>query len=960
MRAFFLLIAFFCFGHILGQNEMFRSYTINDGLPENTANVLLQDSKGQIWIGTQAGASIFDGVRFRTIGTDGEDDYRLSNNMVEGLYEDNNGMIYIGTRNGMNIYDPNSLKVKIILPDSSSSFGNNFCRNGFYEDSSSVWFITRNSLFKIDKLSFELYEEAYFAPLNLGVMKAYKDGFLLSQDSTVFFYDPVIKSSESLCTLPQYITSFSIFQDSVWIGTLDGIYDLSGKRILEKQITRPVIYISKSSDGQLWIGTTTGVVSFDGISTRYIKPESYNGFDGNLQLSFLEDKNRQFWFGTNSALNMLIQLSEKVEKNVDNRIFALPSSKINSIAYSMPLEMIVFGTDNGLNISKLNHDSSRITVVRYQNYLKGEPINFVNTDLFGRIWAGTKSGYVYSFADDFSYKKLTGNIKGIRGFYYDTISNQIYIAGSEGLYAAGSDHVIYRPEWAVDINYTVSILNRENGFWAAHSDRIYDVDLLNKKVDDEFSKQALPSYMISNQHITDSCIWLSSISGGVFSYFPVDSSWAKYNLLKGKNVWSTMSDKQGRLWSNTDDGIYIHNGEAIIQKLDIDDGLNYNDFNMTAQCQLTNGMLLYGNSKGLNMIDPHDFQNTDWLAKPYISGLEVNFTRQSTSRLDDILLLEPDEKSILLNIGLTDFHLSSNAEISYKLEKLNTSWSSFSPINFPISFTGLSSGDYTLFVKVRDKSGRVSDQVLMQNIKILPHFYETVWFKVVIFLMLVIIIVFIANFRARQKQKEAESKLKTERAISNERERISRDLHDSIGARLTKIISDLDIMELQTEIKQKPVSIDELSKTREYTQDTINNLRETIWTLDSKIVQLRDVYHQSKKYIERYLPENIEFKIEMDDELLKKQINPEVAVNIFRIIQEMTQNMLKYSKSTRFSVNFTSEKNLILTVEDNGIGFDYETVSKGEGLKNIQKRLNEINGQMAYENKTGSKFIIQI
>lgn len=226
------------------------------------------------------------------------------------------------------------------------------------------------------------------------------------------------------------------------------------------------------------------------------------------------------------------------------------------------------------------------------------------------------------------------------------------------------------------------------------------------------------------------------------------------------------------------------------------------------------------------------------------------------------------------------------------------------------------------------------------------------------FLVFVILVAFIANFRARQKQKAAENKLKTERAISNERERISRDLHDSIGARLTKIISDLDIMELQTEIKNKPISIEELSKTRAYTQDTINNLRETIWTLDSKIVRLQDVFHQSKKYIDRYLPESIAFNIHMDDDLFQKQINPEVAVNIFRIIQEMTQNMLKYSKANQFSVNFTSDKNIKLTVADNGVGFDFQTVSKGEGLKNIQRRVNEIHGELEYENQAGSKFII--
>lgn len=116
IRVFIFILVYFHIGFLLGQNEMFRDFTINDGLPENTANALLQDSQGQIWIGTQAGVAIYDGARFKTIGTEGEDDFRLSNNMVESLYEDSNGFIYIGTRNGMNIYNPINQKSKLLFP----------------------------------------------------------------------------------------------------------------------------------------------------------------------------------------------------------------------------------------------------------------------------------------------------------------------------------------------------------------------------------------------------------------------------------------------------------------------------------------------------------------------------------------------------------------------------------------------------------------------------------------------------------------------------------------------------------------------------------------------------------------------------------------------------------------------------------------------------------------------------
>jgi signal transduction histidine kinase len=482
---------------------------------------------------------------------------------------------------------------------------------------------------------------------------------------------------------------------------------------------------------------------------------------------------------------------------------------------------------------------------------------------------------------------------------------------------------------------------------------------VNKKTSTlKAGQDTIPSYMLTNILKTDSCTWFSSISGGVFSYNPALHVWAANKLLKGKNVWSTYADTQGRLWSNTDDGLFIHNGKEILQKLDADDGLNYNDFTMTAHCQLKNGTLVYGNKKGISIINPVDFEQEAWSVMPYISKLEINFKQKPISKLNGQLLLQPDEKSITLYVGIDDYLYATGAEMRYKLEKLNASWSSYQPANYPISLNGLAAGDYTLVVSIRDKSGRISDRLLVQKIRMLPYFYETSLFKLVVLLVLVVALVFVANLRARRKQKAAENKLKTEQAIGAERERISRDLHDSIGARLTKIISDMDIMELQLELKQQAVSVDELARTRDYTQDTINKLRETIWTLDTKIVRLQDVFHQSKKYIERYLPANISFQCHMDEALLHMPINPEVAVNIFRILQELTQNMLKYSKATSFSVHFSRDINVKLTVWDNGIGFDFYAISKGEGLKNISRRLEEIKGTMDYERSNGSLFII--
>lgn len=263
-------------------------------------------------------------------------------------------------------------------------------------------------------------------------------------------------------------------------------------------------------------------------------------------------------------------------------------------------------------------------------------------------------------------------------------------------------------------------------------------------------------------------------------------------------------------------------------------------------------------------------------------------------------------------------------------------------------------------MRVKDKSDRISNQILKQNIEIQPYFYQTWWFKIIVAISIVFLVYAIAGFRARQKQKIAELELEKEKALSSERERISRDIHDSIGARLTKIITDLDIMELKSsDISNSSIEKD-IGKTRNYTQDTINNLRETIWTLDSKIVKYSDLLHHTNNFLKRYLPDDISWNVNFDSNIVNRQLNPNMAVNIFRIFQELTQNMLKYSKASKFEIKIFVDSVVYISIYDNGIGFDYEKNSKGEGLSNILKRLNEINGTLKYKIESGSKFEITL
>ena len=94
------------------QHYYFRNLDIEQGLPQNTINDILQDRQGFMWFGTKDGLSRYDGISFRNFRNNPQDVHSLGNNFVTSLYEDTEGNIWVGSSNGIYVIDRESKKVK--------------------------------------------------------------------------------------------------------------------------------------------------------------------------------------------------------------------------------------------------------------------------------------------------------------------------------------------------------------------------------------------------------------------------------------------------------------------------------------------------------------------------------------------------------------------------------------------------------------------------------------------------------------------------------------------------------------------------------------------------------------------------------------------------------------------------------------------------------------------------------
>lgn len=207
--------------------------------------------------------------------------------------------------------------------------------------------------------------------------------------------------------------------------------------------------------------------------------------------------------------------------------------------------------------------------------------------------------------------------------------------------------------------------------------------------------------------------------------------------------------------------------------------------------------------------------------------------------------------------------------------------------------------------------------------------------------------------KLKNKQQEQEFELKsaiaqieTQNQLHEQRLSISRDLHDNIGAQLTFVISSVDNLKHGNQITDAKIT-NQLTKISDFTKSTIIELRDTIWAMNNNEFSFEDLRSRIFNFIEKAksAKENINFKFNVDDSLRDLKFSSLIGINLYRTIQEAINNAVKYSEGDKIIVNVLSISNKIqIEIQDNGKGFDIENTDFGNGLHNMKKRIEEIDG----------------
>lgn len=208
---------------------------------------------------------------------------------------------------------------------------------------------------------------------------------------------------------------------------------------------------------------------------------------------------------------------------------------------------------------------------------------------------------------------------------------------------------------------------------------------------------------------------------------------------------------------------------------------------------------------------------------------------------------------------------------------------------------------------------------------------------------------------SQQKQefelKSAIAKIETQSKLQEQRLQISRDLHDNIGSQLTFIISSVDNIKYAFEIKNSKLD-DKLSSINNFAKSTIIELRDTIWAMNNSEITFEDLRTRIHNFVEKAqeAKHDIAFDFKIEKSLLTSKFTSVEGMNIYRTIQEAVNNSIKYSEATEIHIRITSVGgSTFIVVQDNGKGFDMAKADKGNGIANMKKRIEDIQGKIAID-----------
>lgn len=448
-------------------------------------------------------------------------------------------------------------------------------------------------------------------------------------------------------------------------------------------------------------------------------------------------------------------------------------------------------------------------------------------------------------------------------------------------------------------------------------------------------------------------LWCGTSGNGVLVYNIATGKWIK-QITQEDGYFPTLtsqivSDEDGNIWCNTTEGLFLFNTQNFrFKRYGIGEGLVSENSSGILQV-LPGHQLLFNNvdknpylhTFGIINTKPADtivqkipisIANLKVLGQPFLTDTLLDNVQHIT--------LPPLHNSFSLNYAGVSLPEGKNLLYSYQLEGAEKQWHQVGT-EHALSYINLTPGGYTLRIRCNNRNQSIQGRERILLISILPAWYQTWWFRLLVMAIAAGFLFASIRYYLRQQLRKQQIILEKELALEAERQRIAADMHDDIGAGLSRIRYITAAMK-----EGKQMSHEEMDRILSLSDESVEKMNEIIWSLNQGNRSLEDTLaHLRSQCAEMVLQSNIEFVSHMPEVIPATVLSWTQTRNIYLLAKEAVNNAVKHAAATSIQLYVEIANNqLQLTITDNGKGFDHAALHNGNGLKGFAKRVQTLKG----------------
>ena len=436
---------------------------------------------------------------------------------------------------------------------------------------------------------------------------------------------------------------------------------------------------------------------------------------------------------------------------------------------------------------------------------------------------------------------------------------------------------------------------------------------------------------------TNKGIFVTDTEGRLLQYFSRESG------LPDECIYAMAFDKKGNTWCSTNKGIFKLEAGKVTEHLKKEDGLQENEFNTNVVAASASGELFFGGVNGVSSFYPERITRHSENINLLFTNILAN--NQDVSKDSAAWSLKKIKLPYTLNSLAFDFVAMGSLNpgqyvYQYRMKGVDNEWSYNNGLQ-TVHYS-LPPGKYVF--QVYASKGHSNTPVPMKELFIVidPPFWKTWWFISLLAIVFAFSLGYIINQRNKRLYAKKMQQLENEKQLREERERISRDLHDSLGAYAHAILYNTELLEAEHEESRRKELLGGLKYA---SKDIITSLRETIWALKKESYSAEECLVRIRNFIQPLARYYSHTQFNMVGEAPPAfSLHYSKALNLVRIIQEAISNSIKHANADMITVSSSyNESAWTLQIDDNGKGFNSSDPGseKGNGLYNMEHRAVE-------------------